>query len=368
LVALVTGALLVMGAGPAAAATPSAAAMATWQTNGPVYAVAYSNGTVYLGGAFTAVRPPGSSTTSVVRNNVAAFSASTGDLLPWDPNVDRTVRALAVGPTGTVYLGGQFSSVGGVQRFKLAAVDGSTGAATSWAPSPDALVRAIALSSDGSTVYAGGDFSTVGGAARARAAAISASTGALVSGWRADVGTTGTGFVNVTTLSIAGGTVYLGGTFDLVNGVTRVNTAAVSAATGAVTSWKANTPVTVLSIVNDGTRVFVGGRGTGGFLKAFGVSTGSQVWSAGTNGDVQALAVRGSELYVGGHFTTVLSLTRNHLAALDTATGTVLAWDPGMDGSVGAQALATDSGHLAAGGDFTFVGGRSQQDFAEFAG
>src|SRR6266508_4250233 len=56
----------------------------TWQTNGTVWALAYANGVVYASGDFTSVRPPGAAlgTGEVARNHLAAFNASTGDLLP----------------------------------------------------------------------------------------------------------------------------------------------------------------------------------------------------------------------------------------------------------------------------------------------
>src|SRR5579884_2895316 len=61
----------------------STTSQATWQTNAPVHAVLYSGGVVYIGGEFTEVRPPNSSTGDVARNHIAAFDQSTGDLLPW---------------------------------------------------------------------------------------------------------------------------------------------------------------------------------------------------------------------------------------------------------------------------------------------
>lgn len=362
------GALAVTMTATPAVATPSATAMATWQTDGTVYAVAYAGDTIYLGGSFTSVRAPGKSTTPVPRSNAAAFSASTGQLLGWDPSANGMVRAIAVGTGGTVYVGGQFSSVHGVSRRNVAAVTGDTGTATSWAPKPDALVRSIALSADGATVYVGGNFATVSGVARLRAVAVSAATGSVMTGWKADATASGTTFTNVTTIDVAGSTVYLGGNFQAVNGVSRANTAAVDATTGSVSPWKANTSVTILGIAHDATRVFVVGRGSGGFLRAFNNTTGSQLWSSSADGDVQAVAVRGSEVYVGGHFNAVKSVTRHHLAALDAGTGSVLPWDPGVDGDLGIEAIATDPSHVAVGGLFTFIGGRSQQNFAQFAG
>ncbi len=59
--------------------------MPTWQTNGAVYAVAVVGNVAYVGGNFTAVRPPGAApgTGEVARKNLAAFDATTGALLPF---------------------------------------------------------------------------------------------------------------------------------------------------------------------------------------------------------------------------------------------------------------------------------------------
>jgi hypothetical protein len=369
IVGVVALAVVGLGMTPALAATPSSTPSATgWQTNGPVHSVVYAGGRVYIGGAFTSVRPPGSSSPSTVRNHIAAFSATTGALLSWNPNVDNIVRGIAVGPTGTVYIGGQFATVHGVKRYKLAALTVDTGAPTSWAPNPNALVRTVGLSSDGSVLYAGGDFTAVRGVTRQHAVAISTSGTGSVTSWRADTTSSAGAFTNVTSLVVAGSRVYLGGNFTAVNGTSRVNSAAVSSSTGAVQSWKASTPVTVLGLATDGTRLFVGGRGSGGFLRAFSVSTGAQVWKASADGDVQAIAVRGSELYVGGHFNTLQGATRHHLAALTTSAGALLGWNPNVNGSVGITALGTSSTAVGAGGDYTLIGGVPQQDFAQFTG
>src|SRR5919202_4424523 len=119
----------------------------SWQTNGTVLALAYANGAIYVGGDFTSVRPPGAAagTGEVARDHLAAFDATTGDLLPFNPDVDATVWALVASPDGgTVYAGGDFSSVGGVPAGRLAAFDTATGAQlTDWAPQADNGVRAL---------------------------------------------------------------------------------------------------------------------------------------------------------------------------------------------------------------------------------
>src|SRR5262245_27402739 len=62
----------------------------SWQTNGRVRTIVYSNGVAYLGGEFTEVSPPGGGT-PVARNHLAAFDEATGALLPWNPNADDIV-------------------------------------------------------------------------------------------------------------------------------------------------------------------------------------------------------------------------------------------------------------------------------------
>ena len=141
--------------------------------NPEVLALAVSGSTIYAGGFFTSMggRP---------RNHLAAVDARTGALKSWDPNADSTVRVLAVSGT-TVYAGGFFTSVGGRTRNHLAAIDAATGAVRAWDPNVArgyyTEVKALALS--GSTVYMAGDFTSVGGQTRNRLAAVDIATGAV---------------------------------------------------------------------------------------------------------------------------------------------------------------------------------------------
>jgi hypothetical protein len=91
------------------------------------------------------------------------------------------------------------------------------------------------------------------------------------------------------------------------------------------------------------------------------------VWDVATNGDVEALAIVSSVLYVGGHFTTVGASDRDHLAALNAA-GALQAWDPGADGVFRAFGAAITSGRVAFGGEFTQVSGDAHQGVVQFAG
>src|SRR4051795_8953023 len=104
-------AMAVVFAALAAAPVANAAVMreqpsSSYQANGTVRKIIVVGTTAYLGGDFTAMIPSGGGT-AVTRNHAAAVNLTTGALLPWNPNVNGTVRAL-LASGGNVYIGGSF--------------------------------------------------------------------------------------------------------------------------------------------------------------------------------------------------------------------------------------------------------------------
>ncbi|MFD8309594.1 hypothetical protein ACFV21_00585, partial [Streptomyces sp. NPDC059694] len=165
------------GSSPAAALTPPVAITAddltTWQTNGIVWSMAAGDGVVYAGGTFSTLRPPTAAPGSDERPavNFAAFDTATG--APTDCSLSftvssgtATVRALALSPDGeTLYAGGRFGAVNGVGVSNIAAIDTDTCTPRDdFKISVTATVRALAATDD--TVYLGGDFTSVGGQTR----------------------------------------------------------------------------------------------------------------------------------------------------------------------------------------------------------
>jgi hypothetical protein len=337
------------------------------QTNGRVNAVAYLGGTIYLGGSFTSVN-------GQTRNHLAACSALNGALRSWNPNANGVVRALKVSPAGTrVYVGGDFTVVAGVSRARVAALSPSSGGAFGWSPYVNNSVKAITTSTTGSTVYVGGDFSSAEAAGRSRLAAFNATSGNLTS-LKPSISNGAGNFATVLTLAISpdNQTLYFGGDFALVNGHSRRNAAAVSSGIGTLRTWS---PASTADVVGElivsasGNTVFAGGRGAGGYAQAYGPTLGgTPVWNVATNGDVEALAVSSSILYVGGHFTTVGATTRHHLAALRTSGGTLQSWAPNADGAFGAFGAAITSSRVAFGGEFTTINGAAHQGVVQFSG
>jgi trimeric autotransporter adhesin len=368
-------ALTVALPGPARAIVSDNPDDPTCETNGRVNAVAYLGGTIYIGGSFTQVRNCGGDPTVVTRNRLAAFDAATGALrTSWNPSANGVVRALKVSPAGTrIYVGGDFSTVGGAVRARVAALSPTSGNAFGWSPYVNDSVKSITTSNSGATVYVGGDFTSAEGAGRRHLAAFNATSGNLTS-LKPNV-SNGTGnFATVLAMDVSadGDTLYFAGDFALVNGSSRRNAAAVSSGIGTLRAWS---PAATADIVGDltlsssGRTVFVGGRATGGYVQAYGPTAGgSPVWNVGTNGDVEALAIISSTLYVGGHFTSVAGQGRGHLAALRASGGVLENWNPDANGVFGAFGAAITSSRVAFGGEFTLVDGENTQGVVQFSG
>jgi hypothetical protein len=350
----------------------------SWQANGTVMTTVISGNTVYLGGKFTAMYPAGSTGAgAVIRNHAAAIDLTTGQLLPWDPNVSNSVNAIAV-DGGTVYLGGTFTSVGGAGRKNLAAVDATSGALLKSfkAPSLNGGVMAIAVSAG--HVYAGGAFTTVGGAPRPYAAEFDA-TGGFMPAWAPVPDDQ----VRSMVVTLDGTRVILGGNFNNLNGAPGIAIGAVDSTSGASLPWAWHgpwfpwRPFQVVAMAVDANGVYAAGTGNGGSFMRLDPDTGNLLFIGGLNGNAVGVGLDGGTLYVGGHFTSYCGLipgnnfctpvaTRDKLLAVDEVTGALQPWHPSVNKNLGIFGLTAGNGGVAIGGDFTKVAGVSQQGFALF--
>jgi hypothetical protein len=390
-------------AGQALAANPFPPT-ASWQTNGTVRAIAFRGNVVYVGGQFTAVRPPGAAagTKAVTRHNVAAFSLKTGKVLKWSAGTNGAVRTIVVTST-RVYLGGSFTTVGGRARSNVAAVS-LTGLVSKWNPGANRSVFVLRLGPNG-RLFAGGDFTKIGGKVRRHLAEIGRSASAPISAWGPSIGQI-TGFAcpprcSPRIFSIAfssnGQRVYFGGHFGLVNGVTRNEAAAVPISNGAqVLAFNpniyaaANCPTCttvetsrVYRIIATPTHIYtcggywkVNGDKTSYNVSAFDPTTGSlqNSLTQQDDGDTPGCMLRAGVLYVGGHFNVAgpgctpghlaPCSTRHHVAAFNTTDNTLLPWNPGANSDHGLLVIANGSPGVGFGGYFTRMGGTDQQGFS----
>jgi hypothetical protein len=286
------------------------------EPNGTVYALATDGNQVFVGGAFNTIA-------GASRSRLAGFDAS-GALEPWTADLTGgagvTGRSLTVSGS-TLYVGGKFTQVQGKKHLRLASLDISSGtpAVQSWNPKVNnGEVRGIAPLATGQVVI-GGNFTTVGGVDNANLAVINAdgTPGAWASHPTSQVwdvaGSGSTAYAAIGGLGVpdgiaaaytsdgnvvwsdgtdgaaqavqldpADGELIVGGHFVHFTGLTFKRLVAVDPATGALdTSWKPNP------------------------------NSSKGVWSIYASPD---------KLYVGGDFTTIGGASLNRFAQFSTGS------------------------------------------------
>lgn len=381
------------------------------QVNQPVTAIFVKGSLVYIGGSFTTVA-------GKTRNRLAAINRSdTGTLTLWNPSANNTVNTISIS-ANSCYAGGLFTSVGGKIRKYIAALNLlDTGTASNWNPDPDGAVFAIAT--EGNRVYTGGNFTSIGGWVRNRAAALDTAGSGNATTWDPNVNNTvnmiivkgnyvyvGGNFSaiagsttqknaailnkdmatiaqtlntpylsgSVSTMSVYGNNIYLGGNFVKIGGVDKKYMAAIRMSTGEIMPWWASPSITdfgrKISVMTIKRNMLYassdyGAGGGNGYIYGMNVS-GALKFQCNVNGDVAVLEAGDDILYAGGTFTTINSITRNYLGALNANTGSVLAWNANITNgsSYYVSCIKISGSRLYIGGYFQSFGSMVRRNLA----
>ena len=363
--------------------------------DGDVYALALSGSQIYAGGTFTSaprIEAPG----------LATVDATTGAAIPYAGGVQGTVSALALSGSRLI-AGGRFRSASGSKRLNLAAFDVDSGALDDLDVPVNGPVGALAAV--GRRLFVGGDYEKIGGDAHTSLAALDVESGAVEAGFNPAPkkvrGRRGEGrfdFADIATLLPTKDRLLVGGEFTTTGKRPRAGLVGLRLRDSALdrrfdAQLQGNRSVNALA--RAGKTLYVGGsfsrivryvkvRKRGKVVRrpvlrsglvALDAATGRAQprFDAGT-GDfesVDALALRGSQLVVGGQFTTLARRRRDSLASVDAATGRPsatftpqpFAVGTGDDG-LSVAALLLDGDRLYVGGQFSYIGSGYQPRFA----
>jgi hypothetical protein len=343
--------------------------------DGDIFALATDGDTLYVGGAFTHIGVSGYS-------HIAMWDGVNWQTL--GSGVDGNIYAMAVSGE-YLYVGGEFTAAGGIVARNIVRWNRRT---QTWsamgsgiAGNDFATVSAIAVS--GNSIYVGGHFTTAGGVAASSLARWDASTGQ----WSA-VGT-GAGGVDgdVQAISIWQHRVHIGGSFSRAGNVDANNIALWndSALTWSTFSW--NQPGNgvkghVNAIVAGPTGAIFGGEfdlryhdpnyAGADTLRVMNIAMWMGRWTGGadvddpnrTYGPVRAMTVGSDGIYVGGGFARVKPGEQYQLFGIPVNyVGQFVSgsWYPvgygtnnGTDGYVNAVAVAGDN--IYVGGSFRRAG------------
>ncbi|MES2387930.1 MAG: PQQ-binding-like beta-propeller repeat protein [Bacteroidota bacterium] len=324
-----------------------------WQVNGSVAAIKRVEDKIYVAGKFNSIGLPCGSGVSV---NITDGSRLTGAL----PKVNGKIFASISDGAGGWYIGGRFNKIGSVTLKGIARLNPDLTLNTTFSQvklgENDFGVGAFALY--GNTLYIGGDFNSVGGLPRNGIAALDAGTGAVLP-WKPELDNIYTSSVHA--LAIVQNKLFIGGNFKSINGIERGNIAAFQLPSGILSDWtppSGSGPGEVHSMAFSDENLYIGGWG----ISSYNINTGiinnrlnvSLSFEEGDN-PFKCVAISGNTLFVGGSFKNVNGQPRNNIAAVNASTGELLGWNPGTDGHVESMCLFDDK--LFFGGVFTNAGG-----------
>jgi hypothetical protein len=390
--------------------------------NGVVYAIAQVGTQMIVGGTFTSASPHATPGTTYTHNYILSFNATTGaiDNTGFLPTLNGQVNAIIPGPAANeVYVGGSFSTVNGVTTH-VALLSTTTGAIVSgWkAPATNGIVQTLALA--GGRLFVGGLFTTAGGISHGGLIALNPTTGALttyvslaftghhnygvncdpttsscsnggVGVRKIDVDPAGTHLIALGNFNSAG---PVGGTASARDQVAMIDlgpTAAVVDPNWATDAYTAqcfsgayDDYVRGVQFSPDGSYfviVATGGSGTNSDGTNSSCDTVARYETNGTGSDVRptwidytgqdsllSVAVTASVVYVGGHerwlnnsqgydYAGPGAVPRPGIAALSPVSGVPFSWNPGRNprGAGAYSLLATQTG-LWVGSDTDFIG------------
>ena len=351
------------------------------EDGGGVFGVATVGNVTVAGGSFTRVHARGGPT--ITRNNIVAFNSSGAISTSFVPNIaTRVWDVIPAGDGQSVFVGGQFTNVNGLGGTnRIARINVNTGQVMTSFRSPGFDGKVMDLHLANGRLYVGGYFSTVGGVPRTSLVALDPNTGADTG--HLDV-TVADVFRETTTATIPSGYSGVGverfamtpdgskliaiGNFRTVEGQNRAQVAMLDTGGTAATlsDWATtrysmtchqNFPTYTLGIDTspDG-RFFV--ISTGGAFSG-GVNSGTlcdtiarwetdatgpgqnPTWINYMGGDTStAVGITGSAVYIGGHFRWANNpyvgdavgpgaVPRRGMAALDIRNGLPLSFNAG---------------------------------------
>lgn len=331
-------------------------------------------------------RPPG-------RRHVAVALLSACALVPicvgqpagvprddfWVP--DGPVRSV-LETNGVVYVAGSFNFVSPVGEVG-GAFDAVSGSPFQGFPKFGGVIKTIVVDGTGGW-FVGGLFNYVGDVAVTNLARIRPDR-TVDPSWRSNPDG------EVLALALGDDILFVGGAFGSIGGQSRSLLAALHPRTAETLAWRADVTNTLgnpsvrslvlsddvlyvggyFSYINDVEREHVGavdaltGKVTGWFPNGL---DGSQ-----SNARIDAMAILDRVLYVGGTFGRIGGgtndgLVRLSIAALDTTkngVASVLPWNPGLDGAISSiRCLAASCDSIYAGGLFTRIGGTNRNHLA----
>ena len=336
-------------------------------TVGNIYSTTATADTLFVTGSFSEIA-------GIARAGLAAFDmedllldGSNAEPNDWAPSVggSQVVNNLSVQDDYAFFVG-EFNCVGEFVDSSTARV-GADGSVHGWNPQFDGEPEAFLFTSN--TLYVGGDFTSVGSEIRGRGAAFNVVDGVASltpNDWNPDLDD------SILAFALNESALYVGGDFEAAGENDRNYGAAFDMTEGVASStanaWNPDFDDSVYALALNESALYVGGQfGAAGendrnYGAAFDMTEGvasstASVWNPNFDGPVNALAFSASMLFAGGDFYSVGEEYRPYAAAFDAGVGVMNSapndWYPEPDDSV--ESLAVSGDVVVVGGKFTLI-------------
>ncbi len=377
---------------------------------------------VFIAGSFTNLQNTTGTDTSVFRQSgLASYNYKTGLIdKSFKPTFNGGVSAVEASPDGTkLFVAGSFNTVNGVAEQKVASLNMTTGAPLStWHFTNSTNNQATALAATNDTVYVGGKFSRINGVLKTGLAAVNAASGAVdttfsnnISG---GIGVNGALSVAQLMLTHDNSKLIVVHTGRQIAGQDRLGVGIIDTATEQLTPWRTQLWDENLARVGGVTRIYNGDvapddsyfvvtSGSGGDAPpisdvairyelspaAMQNSNNQPTWISRNFDSTYSVAITEDAVYLGGHFQFLDDksadnpypglenvgygtgqglagyglgdqvVRRDHIGAVDPATGRALEWNPlnGSNSFEGCKAMTATAAGLFIGGDGNLQGG-----------
>jgi hypothetical protein len=324
--------------------------------NGSINVMSRTNDTLIIGGNFTSVN-------GVNRNNIAMLDINSAQLLNWNPVINGTVNAIHIA-LDQIFVGGTFTDVGGQNRIGFASFIHNTGTLSAWNLDLDGEV--LCIKSSNNSVYLGGNFTMSYGQVRNRILAINGTSGSL-SNWNPNSNN------KVYDIVLKDGLLYVGGQFTNIGGQNQNKFATIDSTSGLLVNngLYGNGIIFKLHLVNDTLYVvgdFTEFKNTPRYdVAAVNLTTSSVLpWCPTSNSGIGTISTFGNKVFLGGSFTMIGNPNTAYLVAINKYTGQSTNWNIatnlGVNNNV--TALLFNQGRLYVGGAFSSIGGFPRSNLA----
>lgn len=286
-----------------------------------------SSNNVYAGGSFTSIG-------GVSASNIAKWDISTSTWSALGSGTNGNVNEITIDKTNNIlYAGGAFTTAGGITVNRIAQYNITTSTWSGLGAGLSGNCNYITLDSTTNTLYAGGAFATIsGGITVNRIAKWDIATSvwsALGSDANVGVGTT-----NVNAILVAGTLVYVGGDFTTAGGssVSASRLAIWDTITSTWSAWGGGIGGSAwcFSLAKDDSNNIYVGTDSDGTFTGLPIATRFAKWNSDSStwsypggitssfnlGRITTILPTGSDIYLGGTFTTIGTVVVNAVALL----------------------------------------------------